>query len=339
MEDTSHNDSGSPAAPSGAPAAAAPASAPARPTSASAALESAARSAANPAPAPGVKPVGPAGGTGQPQAAAAIGQPAKPVPAQPSAKGPIPFDAHETALKNAREKARQEAVQEYAWANGVDPTVAQRALALAKRLDTDPRAFARQLQAELEEDPESSFPKADIKTANGIEAYSAQAMQKFADALRKQLMQEMSGQLKPIMDEREKAQQAAEKKRVTDAAIAEGRTVIKDAIAHARTLPLFNEHDKAISAKLGEISPETRSRVGLVAAMYMAYAAVLAEQVGKAKAAGGEETLTDLKRKAQAGAGNVTPGGPVAAQGKQRPKNPQELAAHMERLSKTLVPA
>jgi hypothetical protein len=231
-------------------------------------------------------------------------------------------------------------MQQFAWATGMNAQEAQRALALAKRLDTDPRAFAKQLQAELSEsDPESEFPEADIKGPNGVTAYSAQAMQKFANALRKQLMQEMSGQLKPIMDERQQATERAEKQKRIDAAVAEGRNIVKEGLAHARTLPYFQEHDKAISEKLGEISPETRSKVGLVAAMYMAYAAVLAELVGKAKTAGGEETLTDLRRKAHAGAGNASPGGPVAASGKQKPKNPTELAAHMERLSKSLVPA
>lgn len=338
MEDTSQNDSSV-----AAPAAAAPAAAPAassKPTSASAAMESAARSAATPASASGVKPNGSAGSPGQtPQVAAPVAQPAQPATGQPQTKGPIPFDAHETALKNAREKSRTEVMQQFAWANGIDATVAQRALALAKRLDSDPRTFAKQLQAELSEsDPDASLPAADIKSSNGVEAYSAKSVLAIVDQVRNQLRAEMKGQIQPFVDERTEAQQKAEQQKATEAAIEAGRTVIRDGIAHARTLAHFKENEPAISAKLGEISPEVRSKVGLVGAMYMAYAAVLADLVGKASTAGAESTITDLKRKAQAGSGNASPGGPVMGGGKPKLKDGDVggLSRHMQKLSDSI---
>lgn len=338
MDDTSQNDT-STVAPAAAAPAAAPASAPARPSSASAALASAARSAADPASVSGAKPNGSAGGSGQPaQVAAPVAQPATPATGQPQAKGPIPFDAHETALRNAREKTRQEVMKEFAWANGVDPVVAQRHLALGKRLDTDARTFAKQLQAELaESEPDNALPDPDIKTANGVTAYSAQAMGKIVEQIRNQVMREVKGQIQPFVDERTQAQQRAEQQQRTAAAVEAGRTVIKEGIAHARTLPHFTEHEKAISAKLGEIAPEVRSQVGLVGAMYMAYAAVLAELVGKATTAGAESTITDLRRKANAGGGNASPGGPVAGAGKPKLNNAGDLARHMENLNRSLA--
>jgi hypothetical protein len=147
----------------------------------------------------------------------------------------------------------------------------------------------------------------------------------------------VNGTIQPIVEERQKAQEAAERQRLTAAAVEEGRTVIKDGIAHARTLPFFKDNEMEVSKKLGEIPPEVRSKVGLVGAMYMAYAAVLASLVGKATTQGAENTLTDLKRKANAGGGNAVPGGPVPGETKERPQNVGALAKHMEKLAATLT--
>lgn len=341
MEDTSQNSPSSNAPASGA----APASAPApaggdtgRATSAGQALErAAARSTATPVSAPGAKPNGSAGGPGQPaQVAAPVAQPAQPAPAQSQAKGPIPFDAHQTALKNARaqarDEARQEIMQQFAWANGVDANLAQRALALAKRLDTDPRAFFAQLQQELNQS-DDAFPEPDIKGPNGVTAYSAQAMQKFANALTARITKQMQGQIQPVLSEYQQRQQQEQTRQRVQGAIDEGKKVIKDALAHAMTIPSFKENSAAISKKMDEIPPQVRSQVGLVAAMYMAYANVLVDALDKAKANGTEEAITDLKRKANAGSGNAAPGGPVGAPTKTRPQNETELAAHMAKLA------
>lgn len=227
-------------------------------------------------------------------------------------------------------------MQQFAWANGIDPSVAQRALSLAKRLDTDPRAFFQQLQSELDQS-EDAFPEPDIKGPNGVLAYSAPAMQKFANALTARITKQFEGQIQPIIQERQQAQQQREQQERIQTAINEGKKVVRDALAHAMTIPTFKDNSAAISKKIDEIPPEVRSRVGLVAAMYMAYANVLADKLAGAVSQGEESAISDLKRKANAGTGNAAPGGPVGAAKKTRPTNERELAAHMENLAKQMA--
>jgi hypothetical protein len=340
MDDTSQNANtsggGSPAA-SSSPAPAG------KPTSASSALESAAaRSAAQPASASGAKPNGQAGEVGQPSGtAAATAQPAQPSTGQPQAKGPIPFDAHETALRNARQKAADEAVREFAWAKGLDPNSVKRALSLVQRLDGDPRAFYAQLAAELQaqqgvqqDDGEFKLPEADLVSKDGrVKSYSSDAVAKIAMDIRNQVLREVKKELQPFQQERE-AKAHQEK---LNEYIEGGRKLIQQSIVHARTLPHFKEHEEAISKKLGEVPAEVRQQVGLVGAMYMAYSAVLAELLNKVPASAEAKVLDDLKRKAHAGNGAITPGGPSPAESKKRPQNAGELARHMEKLAASMT--
>jgi len=60
----------------------------------------------------------------------------------PAAKGPIPFDVHDTALKNARLKERQAVEQEYRTSVG-DPAIAKEATQWFQRAAQDRVGFLR----------------------------------------------------------------------------------------------------------------------------------------------------------------------------------------------------
>jgi hypothetical protein len=84
---------------------------------------------------------------------------AKPDGVQPNdkAKGPIPFDAHHTALENARTKTRADVEAEwapYGWAKQIDRTELESTIRLAQEISRDPVAHVERLVAEMLSHPE-----------------------------------------------------------------------------------------------------------------------------------------------------------------------------------------
>lgn len=200
---------------------------------------------------------------------------------------------------------------------------------LVKRLRGNPKQFASELTAELD-GLDDKLPDPDLKSADGkVTAYSAGAVAKIVEQIRNQVMRDVRTEIQPLMSEREKAEKAKQ----TEAYVSQGKAVIRDAITHARSLPHFQANEKAISAKLGEIPKEVVDKVGLVGAMYMAYSALLSDLMTGASTQGEQKAVEDMKRKAAAGAGAITPGGPTASGTPKKPGNVRELAAHMERLA------
>lgn len=228
--------------------------------------------------------------------------------------------------------------QQFAWANGLDPERVQRSLALAQRLDQDPRSFAQQLVQELGkgDEPEEALPEPDLRADDGRTAYSAQQMTKWWGVKEKQLVNRLMGELKPIIEDH-KRQQA---QRQTEGIVAEGRKTIKGALEHARTLPHFKENEEAISKKMDAINPEVLNRVGIVAAMYMAYNAVLSETVLPNIESTVEKRLRETQQKqAHAAAGSVRPSTSQPSVTTAKPTNVNQLARHMEKLEREGIPA
>lgn len=228
-------------------------------------------------------------------------------------------------------------MQQFAWANGVEPAAAQRALALANRLDTDARSFAQQLMQELgqRDEPEEALPEPDLRADDGRTAYSAEQMSKWYAVREKKLRSEILGQLKPLLDDRERQQ--TEKQ--TQGIVAEGRATIKQAYQHAQTLPHFKENEPAIAAKLNSINPDVLNRVGLVAALYMAYNAVMSETVLPGLDAATEKRVREsYDKQAHAAAGSVRPSSGQPSITPAKPTNVSQLAKHMEKLEREGIP-
>lgn len=72
-------------------------------------------------------------------------------------KGPIPFEVHDTALKNAREKTRTEVLAEVdrdlGWAKQIPRASVEHMSNIAQRMTSDPIGFLETYEAELRDHP------------------------------------------------------------------------------------------------------------------------------------------------------------------------------------------
>jgi hypothetical protein len=245
-------------------------------------------------------------------------------------RGPIPFDAHETALKNAREKAAREAVQRYQWADGLKAEEVQEALRIHKMLTGDSRSFYAQLGKELEEQAED-MPQPDYQSPDGkSQFFSADAMRKALSAVENKLRREVMGQVQPLLSEREQQQQEAQ----TREQRARQAGQIREAITHMESLPFYSkENEPLISQEMEAIPRETVRQMGVIGAMYLAYSNFVAKHQTRLSAEGQNKVHEDLQRKAAAATGQVSPTGSQPNVAAKAPKNQGELATYMQRLS------
>jgi hypothetical protein len=264
-------------------------------------------------------------------------------------RGPIPFDRHEQALKNAREQAAAEALKQYAWAKGYTPEEFQTAIGLAMRLKGDSRGFYDQLGRELgvsQQQPpaqptpprtmESIFPAADLVSEDGKKAFSeaavVQAFQNFAEFMTAQMDERYRPVLQTVEQVQSERQQAA--------ANAHYGGIASEALADARKLPSWDTLQPEIASELARIAQETPRLLearGAVGTMMLVYNRLYAEKVLPSLQAPqpGMVNLADLQRKANAEHGSAS-----AATGSSAvrtpPKNVSELAKHMEQLASQL---
>lgn len=335
--------SSAPSAPAPAPSAPASPAASSRPTTASAALNKASAAAPSAASAtPGVTGYTPPGATppAQPEhaGATAVTTPQPGRGNQPGSspgsdgQGPIPLERHKAILNNVR----REAEQKYGWAKDFKPDVVQRAVSIISRLDQDPRKFMADLAAELgigaNGQAEEQEPQPDLEGPDGkYKVYSSAQLAKLIEFREKRLTNSLLSdpRLQRALSFAEQGTQQQEHAEF----VRQVTAVASSAIEQARQLPHFKENEKAIAEKLQAIDPEVRAQVGAVAAMYMAYNQVLAETVFPSIQRTSEQSAVEsFKRKANAEAGSVHPtvGGTAA---KARPRNQDELAAHMAALA------
>jgi hypothetical protein len=263
-------------------------------------------------------------------------------------RGPIPFDRHEQALKNARETAAAEAIKQYAWANGYNQQDVETAIGLARRLNGDANGFYQQLGRELgvpqpapaQPAPprtiESIFPAADLVSEDGKKAFSegavVQAFQNFAEFMTAQMDERYRPALQTVEQVASERQQAAVN--------AHYGGIAKDALTDARTLPSWDTLQPEIAAELARIAQtnpkmiETRGAVGTMMLVYnRLYAAKVLPSLQQPPP--GTVNLADLQRKANAEHGSVSAATGSSAT-RQSPKNVSELAKHMESLAQTL---
>lgn len=273
------------------------------------------------------------------------------VPSAPAAdtRGPIPFDRHESALKNAREQAATEALKPFAWASGSKPEVVQRAWSLHQEMQSNPVAFYERLGRELEArgaltggavTPPASpaapqkLPEPDLHSPDGkSHAFSAGRLEEWAKAREQQLEASIMARLKPVMDREQQQQEQQE----FQTELKSRQQVMNEALAEAQKFPHFKENEPLISAKLDQMDRAIVRKVGVVAAMHIAYGQVLAEQVFPGIESAAEKRVReDYEKKARASTGNITPNGGGGTPRAAKPRTVEALAAHMESLSQTL---
>ena len=202
---------------------------------------------------------------------------------------------------------------------------------LIRRLDANPAAFHQQLQQELQGQPREEDlidPKPDLRSEDGKLAYSHEATLQLAKNAAERAARALRKEFSPAL---EYAQQGRQE-RQQQAMLSEARQTASEAIAAARQLPYFKEHEPAISEAMAQIPVEVRQRVGSVAALYMAYNKVLAEKVLPTLSSTVQrQTIADMQRSATAGANGTSQSPPPPSKPAVREGNVDDLARLLER--------
>lgn len=272
--------------------------------------------------------------TGQPQA---TGQPV----VTPPATGQAPDNRIQAAVRNARSETLQRMETHLGFKlNEVDPQELRQGLQLIRRLSTPQgaRQFLADLQARVGEaggtvptgTQPTAYPEADLVSPDGKhKAWSVDAMQKALDIHGSQVEQRIYEKLGPILDFVGELHQD----RTQGAERQQAITMVKETLAHARTLPHFKEHEPAIMAKMKEMGPRVVKTVGPVAALYMAFEAVKVQSVYPKLESTIEARVRDSysRKAAGSGAAPMAPAG-ASAQPPQL-RNVTDLAKHLERMS------
>lgn len=287
-------------------------------------------------------------------AQAATGQPPT------GAKGPIPFDRHEAALKNARTEAAAEALKPLAWAKDLKQQDVAVAFDVASQIIAGPEAFVRKLAQELgfevvkpgqqptgtaatgasslfAADGKLALPKGKLRSEDGLEAYSSDQLAGIIEGVISHVEQKMTGSLKPLLDERTTAQQTEARNRI----VSEARQTASVTLTEARKLPHFQMKDHAgqmvdhpkILANLQAIPVETRKAIGPVAALYQAYNKFLSEDVFPTLGQRSEQQVRDDNRRKAAASQGAHPAGQQVAGKKPELKGVSDLARRMEEMA------
>jgi hypothetical protein len=266
------------------------------------------------------------------QPAVATAQPPQtPAPVEavptPDAKGPIPFDRHQSILQNARAKTEAEITQRFQqqYAPHVElgrqiqadaiGTVVGLVNELANHPNYGPQmisALARTLGSRRGQQADASEePQADLQTADGTLVYSAPQLAKREAWMRQQLLGEVDQRLQPLQS-REQQHQAQEQYRQAQQAAHDSMSKV---FAPYAAIPEFKEHQPAIAAKwkaLCEAGHDSVSALGL------AFTSVLRETVLPSRTAQSQQQLTATAVQKSLGSTSGTGAAPAKPAGRPR---------------------
>jgi hypothetical protein len=275
-------------------------------------------------------------------AATGQGAPTDPTGVHATAKGPIPFEVHETTLKNARAKEREAANAEwraqYGWAEQVPKETLAHWSSVAQEMSTNPVAFLERYTKELSAHPvygpqlrshaartlgarqadQEPAPDVDIVDANGHvtgRTYSDKATAA-RDAWReRQLLAKIEERLQPLTAEREQREQAA---------LAEARTQQLNTYADGvmEELTQILDGDVSLFEDVHQVMAQHPDWSAHRATLEVRKTKIVPTLESKAT----QKAVDALKTKA---AGN-TASGTGATAAPKRPTNAAELAAWME---------
>lgn len=213
----------------------------------------------------------PAAKADAPTTAAPPTEPAETAVATPKdeKKGPIPFDRHEAALKNAREKTEKEVEQrfrtqyadslKYGEAFERDPveTYAKMYEVLAQHPEFGPKLKTRLGHGEKAVQPTaptaSEEPQPDFQTADGATFYSAAQLAKREQWLTEKITAEVKQSLiEPLTQKVEPLLTREQQRAIADRQIAREQAVtveMKDLFDTYASQPYFKEHKDAIGER------------------------------------------------------------------------------------------
>jgi hypothetical protein len=251
-------------------------------------------------------------------------------------QGPVPFDRHEAALRNARETATTELRSKLGWAESLNQQEVTDAVNWMRSLRSDARGFYAQLGQELgvqeqaARGADDADPDPDLVSEDGRhKAYSATALAKIRENDRQKTINAVMSKLQPFLKTAESIEEQRQVAEITNQARQQAADVLRD----ARNLPHWKDHEPAILAKMQAIDPAVRNRIGSIAALYQAYHAVLQESVFPTIGLSAEQkVLADLQRKASAEHGHAVVNGGSNVGGTAKPRNVRELAQHLQHL-------
>lgn len=259
----------------------------------------------------------------------------------PETKGPIPFDRHESILKNARTKTEQEVSQRFQQEYADH-------LRIGKQIQADPVGAVVQLVSELTEHPEyggpvisalaralgarrgqrppveadaDAAPEADLQTTDGTRVYSAEQLAKREAWFQKQMLSQVDQRLSPLQ-QREQAAQAREKH---DAAVKDANARMSKVLEPFKALPEFKEHRTAIAEKTKALMAEGHEPQ---VAIGLAFSHVLRDVVMPSRAA---QSRNELVAQAVAkSTGSTTVPGTAPAAPAKRPQSMSEAFSSIQ---------
>lgn len=280
----------------------------------------------------------PAATADAPTIAAPAPEPVETVAATPeSKKGPIPFDRHEAALKNARDKAASESEQrfrekyadslKYGEAFERDPV--ETYVKMFEQLAQHP-ALGPQLQARLGLAPKPQSdavaePQPDFQTPDGATFYSAEAqakreawlVNKITAEVKQSLIDPLHQKVEPLLT-REQARAVSERQTAHEKEVHAG---IKDIYDTYETQPYFKEHKSAIGERTLALMQEGKTPERAIALAYT--------EIVLSKGVADRQQQLDRAAVAKATGSTVVPGS-VASASAQRPRNFREAFAGIQ---------
>lgn len=266
-----------------------------------------------------------------PETAAPVAEPA----AQP--KGPIPFERHESILKNAREKTTAEVTQQFQQRYG--PHVE-----LGNRIEADPvgtvvgliqglanhpdhgqaviSALARTLGSRRNQAVEDQEPQPDLQTSDGTTLYSSAQQAKREAWLRRQVESSIDQRLQPLQ-QREQQRLAVERRSQEQTAANERMAKVLE--PYRQLLPDFEKHKPALREKttayLAEgYDPQT--------ALGLAVGSILHSTVTPARVAESQQQL--VAQAVAKSTGSTSPPGAAPSAPAQRPTSFDEAYARIK---------
>ena len=243
-------------------------------------------------------------------------------------KGPIPFDRHESALKNARAKTQAEITQQFQQQYGAH-------VELGNRFQADPIGTMTQLLQEFSQHPEygpqvaaiaartlgarrgqqqpqvaeDTEPQADFQGPDGTPFMSAPQQAKWQEWNRQQILREV-GQLVQPLQQREQQQVAQERHRE---AVTAAHDRMSKVLSPYASDPEFVAHKPAIVAKVRDLLNEGHEPA---TALGVAYATVLRETVLPSRTAQSQQQLMAQAVAKSTGSTNAPGTSPAAPAGR-----------------------
>lgn len=254
--------------------------------------------------------------------------------------GPVPFDRHDAAVKNARQAGITEGEAKYAWAKDLDQESVSTAFGIARNLLSDTKGFAAKLAGELgmklvpiseaASAPTGAaagraftLPKADLRSEDGKGAYSDEALGKILTDFAAHMEAKFGDRVKPLEIMRQNLTEQEQRTAIH----AEAHTAVDTMMRDFRAKPYFLVDDGKgnkvehpnILRNLMAIPEQVRNRIGAEASMSRAYQQYLMEDVfphiGNTAAA---QVRNENARKAAASTGTIVPGGSGVTGKKER---------------------